>query len=258
MKKSGKHWMRTIALCVVFSLLGGGIVYAAENWANIWVQLNSVNLTVNGSPVTTTNLLYNDTTYVPLRACAEMLGSQVGWDQNTNTASINTDAVSSGGSQQMLSDMKTAAHLAFAWQSLYALGYELRDSIDDCQRYVYWVGGLDATMSAERHELGLQALDRNIETYNEKVDDYEAYVSYAESLGIDPSAYSKTLEYYYDAIGMINDTYNRIYSYEQKFSIDEYEEAFNLILVASTFVNDGILSAYEQFLDVIEYQTNYR
>ncbi len=55
----------------------------------IEVIMNSVNLTVNGQKVAADTILYNGTTYVPLRATAEMLGKEVGWDAATSTASIN-------------------------------------------------------------------------------------------------------------------------------------------------------------------------
>lgn len=55
----------------------------------IEVVYNSVNLTVNGKKVDADNILYNGTTYVPLRAISEMLGKEVGWNQATSTASIN-------------------------------------------------------------------------------------------------------------------------------------------------------------------------
>jgi len=66
---------------------------AAGTRANINVKFNSINLKVNGSPVQADNILYNDTTYVPLRAIAEMLDKDVGWDAATRTASINDKEV---------------------------------------------------------------------------------------------------------------------------------------------------------------------
>ncbi len=72
-----------------FTVFGAGVQQAIE------VVLNSVNLTVNGQKVEADTILYKGTTYVPLRTTAEMLGKEVGWDQTTNTASINDKGVNS-------------------------------------------------------------------------------------------------------------------------------------------------------------------
>ena len=63
--------------------------FGAQVKRTIEVIYNSVNLTVNGTKVNADNILYNGTTYVPLRAVADALGKDVGWDQATYTASIN-------------------------------------------------------------------------------------------------------------------------------------------------------------------------
>ncbi len=53
------------------------------------VELNSINIIVNGNPITEPNILYQDRTYVPFRAIFEALGCKVGWDDATQTASIS-------------------------------------------------------------------------------------------------------------------------------------------------------------------------
>lgn len=74
---------------IIMAMLMGTFAFAADVKEVIEVRLNSVNLTVNGEKVEADNILYEGTTYVPLRAIAEMLGKEVGWNQATNTASIN-------------------------------------------------------------------------------------------------------------------------------------------------------------------------
>lgn len=74
-------------------LLASPFSMAQSITRNIQAVFNSVNLKVNGQTVQADNILYNGTTYVPLRAVAEALDKEVGWDQKTNTASINDKVV---------------------------------------------------------------------------------------------------------------------------------------------------------------------
>jgi len=64
-------------------------VYASDSFQTIQVAFNKVNLSVNGQKVVADNILYNGTTYVPIRAVANAFGKNVGWNADTNTASIN-------------------------------------------------------------------------------------------------------------------------------------------------------------------------
>lgn len=92
MKKQVKGFV--IGLIVATLLMG--TVFAAGGQRTIDVFFNSVNLTVNDDVVRADNILYEGTTYVPLRSIAEMLDKDVGWDQPTRTASINDKAIQSG------------------------------------------------------------------------------------------------------------------------------------------------------------------
>jgi len=91
-----KHLKGFIIGVVVIVILFSSVAMAASLEKTIKVVFNSVNLEVNGKIVEVDNILYNGTTYVPLRAVAEMLGKEVGWNQATRTVSINDKAVEVG------------------------------------------------------------------------------------------------------------------------------------------------------------------
>ncbi|WIF95036.1 stalk domain-containing protein [Caminicella sporogenes] len=74
---------------VVTVMLMSTIALADGAKQTIEVMFNSINIAVNGKLVKADNILYNGTTYVPLRAVAEMLDKEVGWNKETRTASIN-------------------------------------------------------------------------------------------------------------------------------------------------------------------------
>jgi len=80
---------RFIAGLIAGILITAGTTYAlAESTMNITVIFDRIKLVVDGTPINQQTLLYNGTTYVPLRAAAEALGKEVGYDAATNTAYI--------------------------------------------------------------------------------------------------------------------------------------------------------------------------
>lgn len=84
-----KKTLKGFVLGVIVTTLLMSSVFSAPIKKTIEVVYNSVNLTVNGAKVNADNILYNGTTYVPIRAVAEALDKDVGWDQKTSTASVN-------------------------------------------------------------------------------------------------------------------------------------------------------------------------
>ena len=78
---------------LIIALILSTLTFASGTSKTIVALFNSVNLTVNGNKVNAETIVYNGTTYVPLRAAAEMLGKDVGWNQATQTASINDKSV---------------------------------------------------------------------------------------------------------------------------------------------------------------------
>lgn len=74
---------------VIISTLVSGAVLASGYSQTIEVVMNSIRVKVNGEYMSGDNLVYKGTTYVPLRAAAEILDKDIVWDGQTKTVSIN-------------------------------------------------------------------------------------------------------------------------------------------------------------------------
>lgn len=79
-----------IAGFVVCSILSTGLTVFGETSKTIQAVFGRVKLVVNGSNVDKETLLYNGTTYLPLRDVAEITGLNVDWDSDTNVATLTT------------------------------------------------------------------------------------------------------------------------------------------------------------------------
>jgi hypothetical protein len=67
-----------------------GVMLVTPSMAeNVDVIMNKIKITVNNQQVEGDNILVNGRTFVPLRAIGEMLGKEVIWNADINTASIN-------------------------------------------------------------------------------------------------------------------------------------------------------------------------
>ena len=88
-----KNYQRFFIGAVIAVLLTSNVGFASGVRRTIEVLFNAVNFEVNGNVVDADTILHNGITYVPLRAVAEILGKEVGWDEVTNTVSINDIAV---------------------------------------------------------------------------------------------------------------------------------------------------------------------
>lgn len=88
-----KKTIKGFVLGLIIATLLMSTVIGVEVKNTIEVAFNLVNLTVNGKKVDEDTILYEGTTYVPLRAVGEMLGKEVGWNQKTKTASVDDKKV---------------------------------------------------------------------------------------------------------------------------------------------------------------------
>ncbi|MDE6107546.1 MAG: FAD-binding protein [Oscillospiraceae bacterium] len=88
---------RIVAIALVLTMVLGTVAMAASG--KTVTIFPGVNITVNGDKVTPVDangnavetFIYNDTTYLPLRYLAELLGWNVNWDGDSNTAQLSTD-----------------------------------------------------------------------------------------------------------------------------------------------------------------------
>lgn len=101
MKQNAKFFtIGALFMMIVMSTFSG---FAETISKTIEVTFNSVNLKVNGKSIQADNILYNETTYVPIRAVANMFDKEVGWDEKTNTASIDDKKISNQGDNKEFS-----------------------------------------------------------------------------------------------------------------------------------------------------------
>ena len=151
MKKILKYFVVGV---IILTLLAGTAIGETIT-KTIEVVYNTVNITVNGTKIEADNILYNGTTYVPLRAVAEVLDKEVGWDQNTLTASINDKKATVGGKlngfKQYLKDngFTVGDNEIVAYDMLYAKdGLKFKINNELIEIYEYDTANLSADASS--------------------------------------------------------------------------------------------------------------
>ena len=87
MKGNNKSFICGMLVMGVISCAG---VYAADVWQNINVLPNTIKVVVDGKEVQADNFLYNDTTYLPIRAVSEALGKDVQYDTHNEHTTYKT------------------------------------------------------------------------------------------------------------------------------------------------------------------------
>lgn len=78
-----------IFLALTLVVVSAFSVSSVNQSESIEVYRNLIKLDVNDIRINIDNFLYNGTTYIPLRAVAELLDKDVGWNSYTKTASVN-------------------------------------------------------------------------------------------------------------------------------------------------------------------------
>lgn len=86
MKKN--NTLKGFIMGLVCSLIIGMAANASGIYENISVLFNDISISLNGEDVQMENMVYEGTTYVPLRKISELFGKVVDYDAKTNSVSI--------------------------------------------------------------------------------------------------------------------------------------------------------------------------
>ena len=81
--------MKKYLSAIMIALLLTTTLFATQATQKIEVITNAITIMVNGKTVEADNILYNGTTYVPLRAVSELLDKEVDFKKETKTVKIN-------------------------------------------------------------------------------------------------------------------------------------------------------------------------
>lgn len=114
--------------------------FSADLSALINVYRNQVNLEANGALVRADNFLYRGTTYIPIRAAAELLGKDVGWNVVTRTASINDRSYQIEALSGLLPD-QTGYRWMYDGFAEYGHQMVLEKIVDEAAKRTYIISG---------------------------------------------------------------------------------------------------------------------
>ncbi len=83
-----KKYIRGFIIGAVFIIMVNNFVFAGGLQQTIDVFINRVSIEIYGEKIDMNNILYNGTTYVPIRDISKIFGKKVEWDNNSNTAKV--------------------------------------------------------------------------------------------------------------------------------------------------------------------------
>lgn len=104
------------------------------------VEIGKVKIVVNRKPISEETILYNGTTYVPLRAVSTMLDKDVTWDEQTKTAGINDlKSDNTGAIENKPNEADTANNGDIATNTVinapYDIGSKIYDLMNETNEY---------------------------------------------------------------------------------------------------------------------------
>ncbi|HZK33141.1 MAG TPA: copper amine oxidase N-terminal domain-containing protein [Tissierellaceae bacterium] len=140
MKKTILKTLKGFVLGVIVTTVFMSTVIGAGVKTTIDVVFDSVKIFVNGEKQEIDNLIFNDTTYVPLRKISEAYDKKVIWDGANRTVNIYNKDISQGETYDRISEYMKAESIA-----AYSPYYELLDFQISNYKEVEADGKIEAT-----------------------------------------------------------------------------------------------------------------
>lgn len=182
--------MKKFLLLIICIILVSGSNVNAMGWTQtITPYFNSLTLYVNGKELPGDTILYQGTTYIPIRAAATALGGDVQWDESTRSAYITTkrtDYIADvikwcDNGEQFMNDLAQLADCTLE----YCYSEEYRDSYHDLMKSWLNYAKEDFLYMASDTELYLKlryiGVDINSEGVKAILDNMNRYLNDFES-----------------------------------------------------------------------------
>lgn len=98
-----------LAIVIIGAIIFSSVALAAGSSKNIKAYFSGIRILVDGKQQASTPepLIYNDTTYVPIRLVSTALGASVSWDAGQNAVVITSNAQQNQALQQQITDLKS-------------------------------------------------------------------------------------------------------------------------------------------------------
>lgn len=122
MKTTKKKTLKGFVLGILFTSIFMSTAIGGQVLTRIDVVLNPIKIFINGEKQEMDNLIYNERTYVPLRAISERYDKKVNWDGANKRVDIYDKEISQGEVYDKISEYMKAESIA-----AYSPYYELLD-----------------------------------------------------------------------------------------------------------------------------------